>query len=567
MEDQSILENTSSEFMTLYADQALASHPEQIPNECTNMILDPDNCQNINTMVPLNDLLGQTFIIENNEQPFFVNGTQLITFQHIDANEQIDDIRAISTIDPEKSMIQNINFSMDSNNQFQDIYTNFNKTNNVSDNLKEHLEIINNTDIDPTIENYSNSTAIQIFDDIALSPTDTNNNYILHIASHLTNNLKCPECKKEFKRIASFKSHLKIHLTEESITCNICYKIFDNQNRLDIHKENCMQENVLNSDNLTEVKSVNNFKNCKICKMSISTITEYKMHIKEHRRFDSVLKKQYKFTIKLKKMHKTSNLVKKFKCDHCEWSFNKSNLLNRHMRTHTGEKPFKCSYCSTYFTQQNSLNRHMLKHKGLRPFKCEFCEMNFSQKGHLINHMKRCHAVAKESTRIHECSMCSCVYNSLNALNKHLNTYHGLKTMKLNKNTQKHLPKTIETEQINESIDLIKDSSKLEKWLEEVAYELQNSNNNDQSKHCNDPISSQYEFGLNLIENEQYNHIEKDFSQMANVKTSNHTEIESIACSPQNGNLFSTIYRYTHTLHFVVIFSHTILYRKMAKLN
>jgi uncharacterized Zn-finger protein len=43
-------------------------------------------------------------------------------------------------------------------------------------------------------------------------------------------------------------------------------------------------------------------------------------------------------------MHKTSNLVKKFKCDHCEWSFNKSNLLNRHMRTHTGEKPFKVSF-------------------------------------------------------------------------------------------------------------------------------------------------------------------------------------------------------------------------------
>lgn len=38
MEDQPILENASSEFMTLsYADQALASHPEQIPNESTNM--------------------------------------------------------------------------------------------------------------------------------------------------------------------------------------------------------------------------------------------------------------------------------------------------------------------------------------------------------------------------------------------------------------------------------------------------------------------------------------------------------------------------------------------------
>lgn len=52
---------------------------------------------------------------------------------------------------------------------------------------------------------------------------------MLHIASHFTNNLKCPECKKEFKRIASFKSHLKIHKTEESITCNICNKIFNNQ--------------------------------------------------------------------------------------------------------------------------------------------------------------------------------------------------------------------------------------------------------------------------------------------------------------------------------------------------
>lgn len=55
------------------------------------------------------------------------------------------------------------------------------------------------------------------------------NNYLLHIATHLTNNLRCPQCKKEFKRVASFKSHLKIHKTEESITCNICYKIFDNQ--------------------------------------------------------------------------------------------------------------------------------------------------------------------------------------------------------------------------------------------------------------------------------------------------------------------------------------------------
>lgn len=47
--------------------------------------------------------------------------------------------------------------------------------------------------------------------------------------------------------------------------------------------------------------------------------------------------------MKLKNISKTENLVKKFKCNHCDWSFNKSNLLRRHMRTHTGEKPFEVS--------------------------------------------------------------------------------------------------------------------------------------------------------------------------------------------------------------------------------
>lgn len=71
--------------------------------------------------------------------------------------------------------------------------------------------------------------------------------------------------------------------------------------------------------------------------------------------------------------------------------------------------------------------------------------------------MKRCHAVTKEATRVHQCSMCTCVYNSLNALNKHLNLHHGLKAKKSNKNVQNHEPKSIETKNINETtIHLIK---------------------------------------------------------------------------------------------------------------
>jgi len=43
--------------------------------------LDQDNCQNMSAMAPLNDLLlGQTFLIETNEQPLFEDGAEVMNF-------------------------------------------------------------------------------------------------------------------------------------------------------------------------------------------------------------------------------------------------------------------------------------------------------------------------------------------------------------------------------------------------------------------------------------------------------------------------------------------------------
>lgn len=44
-------------------------------------VLESSNCEHISTIAPLNDLLlGQTFIIEANEQQLFVDGTQVNYF-------------------------------------------------------------------------------------------------------------------------------------------------------------------------------------------------------------------------------------------------------------------------------------------------------------------------------------------------------------------------------------------------------------------------------------------------------------------------------------------------------
>lgn len=59
-------------------------------------------------------------------------------------------------------------------------------------------------------------------------------NLILHEALHKVNITTCPldSCRKEFKRFASLKAHLKTHEEEETLTCTKCGEEFTNQVRL-----------------------------------------------------------------------------------------------------------------------------------------------------------------------------------------------------------------------------------------------------------------------------------------------------------------------------------------------
>ena len=51
-------------------------------------------------------------------------------------------------------------------------------------------------------------------------------NLINHSAIHDPDELKCRECKKVFRRLASLKSHLPIHEEDETVICDICQEEF-----------------------------------------------------------------------------------------------------------------------------------------------------------------------------------------------------------------------------------------------------------------------------------------------------------------------------------------------------
>ncbi|XP_075560438.1 uncharacterized protein LOC142592726 isoform X3 [Dermacentor variabilis] len=57
---------------------------------------------------------------------------------------------------------------------------------------------------------------------------------------------------------------------------------------------------------------------------------------------------------------------RRFGCSLCSYTAAASSLVERHMRTHTGERPYRCEYCSKAFSQRCNLVRHSRMHTGQR---------------------------------------------------------------------------------------------------------------------------------------------------------------------------------------------------------
>ena len=74
---------------------------------------------------------------------------------------------------------------------------------------------------------------------------------------------------------------------------------------------------------------------------------------------------------------------KPFACTYqgCNRSFEKANLLKRHMKLHSGDCKFVCDRCQKCFESQSKLDDHYRKHTGEKPFVCEVCGNHFRYKG------------------------------------------------------------------------------------------------------------------------------------------------------------------------------------------
>ncbi|XP_074468596.1 uncharacterized protein LOC141753866 [Sebastes fasciatus] len=116
------------------------------------------------------------------------------------------------------------------------------------------------------------------------------------------------------------------------------------------------------------------------------------------------------------------NPGKTFSCSVCKTGFSCSNLLVRHMRSHTEDKPFSCSDCGKRFRLKYSLKQHLTVHTGEKPFSCSICGKRFAFKGDLRRHLT-VHTGEKPFC----CSICGKRFAQKEHMKRHLMVHTGEK--------------------------------------------------------------------------------------------------------------------------------------------
>ncbi|KAM9860557.1 uncharacterized protein ACBR49_013649 [Aulostomus maculatus] len=134
----------------------------------------------------------------------------------------------------------------------------------------------------------------------------------------------------------------------------------------------------------------------------------------------SVCNKNFRIKSILNRHMKTHTGEKPYICSVCGKGFIQRSYMQTHMKTHSQEKPHTCRFCGRGFTQVGNMNAHIRIHTGEKPHSCTDCGKRFREKADLIKHM-----IIHTGEKPYTCSVCHMRFSAQSNLTRHLKTHSG----------------------------------------------------------------------------------------------------------------------------------------------
>lgn len=76
------------------------------------------------------------------------------------------------------------------------------------------------------------------------------------------------------------------------------------------------------------------------------------------------------------------------RCAECRRTFSRSDMLERHVRLHTGVRPYACRLCTQVFSRSDHLTTHLRTHTGEKPYACPRCAYTASRRDMVTRHLR-----------------------------------------------------------------------------------------------------------------------------------------------------------------------------------